>query len=110
MAPTSSGAEITPASTATLTTSASSVATAPATRNAERPVRGGSRAAAGSGASGASLIVIRGRQVAERPAALLHQVVLDEPVDVAVEHAVDVSDLLLRAVILHELVRLQHVA
>ena len=40
----------------------------------------------------------------------LHQVRLDEPVDVAVHHRVHVADLVLRAQILHQLVRLHHVA
>jgi hypothetical protein len=40
----------------------------------------------------------------------LHQVRLDEHVDVAVQHAIDVADLLLGPVILHELIRVQHVA
>ncbi len=40
----------------------------------------------------------------------LHQVRLDEAVDVAVHHRVDVADLVLRAQILHQLVGLHHVA
>ena len=47
---------------------------------------------------------------AERAARLLHQIALDERVDVTVEHAIDVADLLLRAVILDEPIRMQHVA
>src|SRR5438309_10379939 len=47
---------------------------------------------------------------AERAARTLHQVGLDEPVDVAVENPVDVADLLLGAVVLHELIRMQDVA
>src|SRR5260221_14555417 len=39
----------------------------------------------------------------------LHQVRLDEDIDVSVEHAADVADLLLRTVVLHELIRVQHV-
>src|SRR3954471_21833645 len=54
-------------------------------------------------------VVVWGR-LPERSARALHQEALDEHVDVAVEHAVDVADLLLRAVILHELVGVQHVA
>ena len=49
-------------------------------------------------------------RLAERAARLLHQKRLDERVDVAVEHAVDVADLLLGAVVLDELIRLQDVA
>src|SRR5262249_11458596 len=51
-----------------------------------------------------------GRRLAERTAGLLHQVALDEDVDVAVEHAVDVANLLLGTVILHELVWVQDIA
>src|SRR6266704_658817 len=47
--------------------------------------------------------------LAERAARLLHQVGLDEHVDVAVEHAVDVADLLLRPMVFHHLIRMQHV-
>src|SRR6266851_3557888 len=50
------------------------------------------------------------RSLAERAARFLHQVALDEDIDVAVEHAVDVADLLFRPVILGELIRVQHVA
>src|SRR3954468_4216384 len=48
--------------------------------------------------------------LAERAAGLSHQVRLDEHVDVTVEHAVHVTDLLLGAMILGHLVRVQHVA
>ena len=48
--------------------------------------------------------------VPERARRLPHQVRLDELVDVAVEHAVDVALLVLRAVVLDHLVRVQHVA
>src|SRR5436189_210868 len=54
-------------------------------------------------------IVVR-HSLAERAARLLHEIRLDEQVGVAVEHAVDVADLLLRPVILDELVRMQDVA
>jgi hypothetical protein len=47
---------------------------------------------------------------AERSARTLHQVGLDEHVDVAVQHAIDIADLLFGPVILHELIRVQHVA
>src|ERR1043165_765700 len=57
-----------------------------------------------------SVSVILGRRLTERAAGALHQVALDEHVDVAVENAVDVADLLLRPVILHHLVRMQDVA
>ena len=40
----------------------------------------------------------------------LHQVRLDEAVDVAVHHRVDVTDLVLRAQVLHQFVGLHHVA
>src|SRR5262245_14223531 len=40
----------------------------------------------------------------------LHQIRLDEDIDVAVEHAVDVADLLLRAVVLDELEGLHRIA
>ena len=46
----------------------------------------------------------------ERAARLLHQVGLDERVEVAVEDAVDVAHFHLGAVVLDHLVRLQHVA
>src|SRR5438552_14277425 len=49
------------------------------------------------------------RGLAERAARLLHEIRLDEDVDIAVEHAVDVADLLLGPMILHELVRMQDV-
>src|SRR5205823_6378201 len=45
----------------------------------------------------------------QRAGGLLHQVRLDERIDVAVEHAVDVAGLLLGAQVLHQLVRLQDV-
>src|SRR5579871_5402317 len=46
----------------------------------------------------------------ERAAGALHQVGLDELIDVAVEHTVDVADLFLRPVILHELIGMEYVA
>src|SRR5215831_8833320 len=55
-------------------------------------------------------LIVVGRRLAERTAGLLHQVALAEDVDVAVEHAVDVANLLLRPVILHELVWVENVA
>src|SRR6266481_7576296 len=54
--------------------------------------------------------VVVGRSLPERAAGALHQISLDEDIEVAVEHAVDIAHLLLRAVILHELIRVQHVA
>src|SRR4051812_45072783 len=69
-----------------------------ATRIADRPVRG------------ALVKLVVWRRLAEGAAGLLHQIRLDEHVDVAVEHAVDVADLLLRPVILDHLIRMQHVA
>src|SRR5262245_50057816 len=50
------------------------------------------------------------RRLSERAARALHQEGLDENVDVAVEHPVHISDLLFRSVVLHELVRVQHIA
>src|SRR5204862_5717013 len=49
-------------------------------------------------------------RLAERPARLLHEVGLDEHVDVAVEDAVDVAHLLFGPMVLHHLVRMEHVA
>src|SRR5262245_12895074 len=46
----------------------------------------------------------------ERAARALHQEGLDERVDVAVEDAVDIADLLFRPMILDQLVWMQHVA
>src|SRR5689334_10529069 len=57
-----------------------------------------------------SVNVVVGRVDAERAARFLHQIRLDEPVDVAVEHTIHVADLLLGPMVLHELVRMQHVA
>src|SRR5262249_22185686 len=54
--------------------------------------------------------VLVGRRLPERAARPLHQIALDEHVDVAVEHAIDVADLFLGAVILHHLVGVQDVA
>src|SRR3954454_19171218 len=54
--------------------------------------------------------VLVGRRLAERAARLLHQVALDEQVDVAVEHARHIAHLLLRAVVFHHLVRVEDVA
>src|ERR1041384_869112 len=53
-------------------------------------------------------VLVDGR--GEGPAGFFHQVRLDELIDVPVEHAVDVADLLLRPEVLDELIRLQHVA
>src|SRR5205823_13557166 len=74
-----------------------------ATKNAERPVRG-----TFARTSRSLNVFINGR--AERATRFLHQVRLDEDVDVAVEDAVHVADLLLRSVTLHHLVRMEHVA
>src|SRR5512140_887495 len=68
-----------------------------ATKNADRPVRG-------------ALVDVFIDRRGERAAGAFHQVRLDEHVDVAVEHPIDVADLLLGPVILHHLVRMQHVA
>src|SRR5207245_9084775 len=59
---------------------------------------------------GGSVKILVGRRLSERPARALHQVALDEHVDVAVEDPVHIGDLLLRTMILDELVRVQHVA
>src|SRR5262245_12191217 len=59
---------------------------------------------------GASVNVIVWRFGAERAARAFHQVGLDEAVDVAVEHAVDVANLFLRSLILDESIRREHVA
>src|SRR5262245_46148997 len=69
-----------------------------ATMTADRPVRGG------------LLKVVVWGGLSERAARLLHQIRLDEHVDVAIEHAVDVAHLLFRAMVLHQLVRMQDVA
>src|SRR3954470_18203549 len=45
-----------------------------------------------------------------RAAGALHQVSLDQRVDIAVEYPVDVADLILGPVILDELIGVQHVA
>src|SRR5262245_40590497 len=58
----------------------------------------------------ASVNVVVWRSGGERAARALHQIGLDEHVDVAVEHAIDVADLFLRAVILHQPIGRQHVA
>src|SRR5499427_585596 len=57
-----------------------------------------------------SVNVLVWRRLPERAARALHQIALDEDVDVAVEHAVDGADLFLRAMILHHLIRVQDVA
>src|SRR5580765_4811001 len=69
-----------------------------ATRIADRPV------------FGALVKIVVGRCLTERAARLLHEVGLDEHVDVAVEDAVDVAHLLLRPVVLHHLIRMEDVA
>src|SRR5579872_5168048 len=62
------------------------------------------------GANAVSVKILVQRSLSERAARLLHQIRLDEAVEVAVEHAIDVADRFLRPVILHELIRVQHVA
>src|SRR5512138_438058 len=47
---------------------------------------------------------------AQRTTGLLQKVRLDERIEIAVEHPIDVANLHLRAVILDHLIRLQHVA
>src|SRR5436190_23618952 len=56
-----------------------------------------------------SVNVVVGGIDAERPARFLHQIRLDEDVDVAVEHAVDVAHLLLGPMILHELIWMENI-
>src|SRR5689334_25431773 len=46
-----------------------------------------------------NLVLIGGRRRAKRPACLLQQVGLDERIQVAVEHSIDVADFHLRSVI-----------
>src|SRR5882724_10549148 len=54
-------------------------------------------------------VVVCGR-LAQGAARFLHQIRFDEPVDVAIQNAIDVTDLLFRPVILHELIRVEDVA
>src|SRR5262249_4110514 len=54
--------------------------------------------------------VVVWRRLPERAAPALHQIALDEDLDVAVEHTVDVADLFLGAVVLHHLIGVQDVA
>src|SRR5665213_4001464 len=77
-----------------------------ATKYAKRPVEG----EAVRGAAGAASVVFVGNRLTQRSAGFLHQVGLDERVDVAVEDAAHIADLLLRPVILHELIGVQDVA
>src|SRR5438067_11495481 len=81
-----------------------------ATRNADRPAPLAS-IARGAGSLRLSALVNIGFEcrLAQSAARFLHQVGLDEAVDVAVENAIDVADLILRPVILDELVGVQHV-
>src|SRR5258706_3947785 len=81
------------------------------TDNAPDPRRAAPEARAGCRASAVgSVNVVVGRVDAERAARFFHQIGLDEDIDIAVEHAVHVADLLLGAMILHQLIRMQHVA
>src|SRR5437868_14528359 len=70
-----------------------------ATSSAERDVR---RAEAPA----TSVNVLIRRRVAQRAARFLHQEGVDESIEVAVEHAVDVADLFLRSVILDHPIRM----
>src|SRR5262245_20574964 len=70
-----------------------------ATKNAERPVL-----------LGRSSVLVVGNRLTERSTRSLHEVRLDEAIDVAVQYAGDVAHLFLRPVILHELVRVQNIA
>src|SRR5262249_48649197 len=54
--------------------------------------------------------VLVSRRLAERAARPLHQIALDEDVDVAVEHAIHIAHLLLGPVILDQLIGMQDVA
>src|SRR5262249_33848222 len=56
------------------------------------------------------LIVVGWFRTSQRAAGLLHQIRLDEVVEIAVEHPVHVSDFGLRWMVLDHLVRLQDVA
>src|SRR5215470_14501597 len=69
---------------------------------AARPVRGDR--------SGSLIEIILRHRKPERAARLLHEVALDERIDVAVQYAIDVADLLLRAVIFDQLIGMEHVA
>src|SRR5262245_41391157 len=62
----------------------------------------------GTGRSSVNVFVCR--RLAERAARFLHEKRLDEHVEVAVEHAVDVADLLFGPVIFGELIRMEDVA
>src|SRR5438093_1542925 len=76
-----------------------------ATNAAERLIRGG-----WSSALPTPLVNIFLGWFTEGAARFLHQIILDEPIDVAIEHTIDVADLLLRPVVLHELIWLEHIA
>src|SRR5262245_9944321 len=54
-------------------------------------------------------IVVRGH-FTERAARLPHEIALDQTIQVAVQHAIDVANLLLRPVVLHQLIWMEHVA
>src|SRR4051812_22955424 len=63
-----------------------------------------------SPAPSALVKVVVWRRLAERAARLLHEKGLDEDVDVAVQHAVYIADLLLRAVVFDHLIRMHYIA
>src|SRR5437016_5150042 len=80
-----------------------------ATSIADRPARGGGPVPSALCPLPLFKVVVW-RRLAERAARFLHQVRLDEHVDVAVEDAVDVAHLLLRPVVFDHLIRMKHVA
>src|SRR5438309_2498356 len=54
-------------------------------------------------------VLVRRHRLAKRAARLLHQIRLDEAVQIAVEHAVHVPDLFLGPVVLHQLIRMKDI-
>src|SRR5687767_10798 len=54
-------------------------------------------------------VFVSGCRCTKRAARLLHQIGLDEGIEVTIEHAVHVADFHLRAVVLDHLIRLQNV-
>src|SRR3990167_9402611 len=80
-----------------------------ATKVAERPLGRVPGSPKRGRREGGSVNVVVWGALAQRAVRFLHKIALDEDVDVAVEHAVDVADLLFRAVVLGHLIRMQHV-
>src|SRR5688500_1116924 len=50
------------------------------------------------------------RRLSQRPGCFLHQVGLDEGIEIAIEHAVRIANFEFRAVVFHHLIGMQHVA